>query len=187
MLSLKTKETIELKSAPGVTVTARVLSKSAVMRRDLATVDARRRLSLAQLKSQAMLPVKSATTDEEKAERAKEWAEKIAAFSPDERMAYFLLDEEIGAITQLELRPAAIRAGIVAISGIEIDGAAVTVEQLDKIIDHASDEVLDELYRICEERAGLPEAVAKNSPSPSTSAGPVDGESLSSTVATASA
>jgi hypothetical protein len=184
MLSLKTKETIELKSAPGVTVTARVLSKAAVMRRDLGTVDARRRLSLAQLKSQAMLPVKSATTDEEKAARAKEWAEKIAAFSPDERMTYFLLDEDIAAITKLELRPAAIRAGIVSITGIEIDGAAATIDQ---VTEHASEEVLDELHAICEDRAGLPEDIAKNLPSLSTSAGQVDGESLNSTVATASA
>jgi len=184
MLSLKTKETIELQSAPGVTVTARVLSKAAVMRRDLGTVDARRRLSLAQLKSQEMLPVKDAKTDEQKAARAKDWAEKVAAFSVDDRVAYFLLDEEIAAITKLELRPAAIKHGITAVSGFEVDGAAATIDQL---IEHASDEVLEELYRICEDRAGLHEDIAKNLPSPSTSAGQVDGESLNSTVATASA
>lgn len=186
MLSLKTKETIELKSAPGVTVTARILSRAAVMRRDMGTIDARRRQAIAFAKrAEIFTPPKSdAKTDAGKAAAAKERDELYAALPVEQRLAFEQLTEELITIGDLEIRPAVIRAGIIAVDGLEIDGAAGDVVGM---IEHGSEEMLQEVYEICEARAGLQEDVAKNLQSPTTSPGPVAGENLSTTAASASA
>lgn len=186
MLSLKTKETIELKSAPGVTVTARILSRSAVMRRDMGTIDARRRQAIAFAKrAEIFTPPKSdAKTETEKAAAAKEREEKFNALSFEDQLAYGALTDQLVAIGDLEIRPAAIRAGIAEITGFKVDGETGTLDQL---IEHGSEETLQEVYDICEARAGLQEDVAKNSQSPTTLPGPVAGENPSTTAASASA
>lgn len=71
-----------------------------------------------------------------------------------------------------EMQPAVLRWGLVSVDGLEIDGAAATVESL---IESGPDDLVREIADELDELLGLRGESAKNSESPTTSGAPADG------------
>lgn len=97
------------------------------------------------------------------------------------------VDFEFSLIQAAYLVPAAIRAGLVSIAGVEIAGVAATPESIATNATPELNDLVREIYVECEFGAGLLPVQRKNSQSPIISNEPGTGEKNSSTAATASA
>jgi len=85
-------------------------------------------------------------------------------------------------ILKIDIKPATIRAGLLKIEGLEIDGLAATTESL---IESGPSGLIDEIWSAINNEAGLTEEQRKNSQSPSISAAPEAGQESTTNAATA--
>lgn len=172
MYSFASKKTHESTSCPGVKFTVRVLNEIQRARRDLALIDTRARINELRDKWSGLMPAPKPGAKPEDA--------------PDDLGPHALeivrLSEEAGMIERSVLLPAYIRASLISIEGLEIDGAAATV---DTLIESGRDALLGEIYQACAEAAGLGADETKNSPSPGTSPEAEAGQESSTTAAAA--
>ncbi len=79
---------------------------------------------------------------------------------------YTVLDHEANLIVAKDLQPAYIKAGLLSITGYEVDGKAATI---DAVLTGPNDALLDEIYERCVEASGLSADARKNSQSAGTS------------------
>lgn len=158
MVSIKSKHEHVSTSVPGVTFTVRTLNRIRRSRRDLPILATRQRLSeiLREYK-----PLRKLLT------------EAPAEFTDDQRRQIDALDAEFTWLRDSEIKPADIRAGLVSIDGLEIDGAPATVETLLNATGPEYDALLEEIHEACEAASGLSPAETKNSQSDTTSTGAV--------------
>jgi hypothetical protein len=174
MLSIKTKETKQSTSCEGVSFTIRKLSRIQRSQRDLPIFEQR-------LKADDLMRRFWELTKEREALKAGD----PAAGNLDKEIAS--VDYEFALIQSSHLAPASIRAGLVSITGLEIDGQPATPEMIATNATPELDDLVREIYAECEVASGLTGAQKKNSPSPTTSNEPGIGEATSSTAGPASA
>ncbi len=91
---------------------------------------------------------------------------------------YRRLDAEYSILHQTRIVPAYIRAGLVSIEGLTVEGAAADTEA---ILRAAPDALLDEIFAACVAASDLTEEQRKNWQSPGTSAAPEAGQASSTT------
>jgi len=142
MYSFSSKETYESVTCPGVKFTVRVLNDIQRARRDAKLLSVRARIN--------------------------ELQDKWTATKDNGGSALDLLkiNDEAALLTQSELTPAYIRAGLISVEGLEIDGAPATVEAL---IESGPKALVAEVYDACLKASGLGAEETKNSQSPGTS------------------
>jgi len=165
MFSIKSRTVVESTNCPGVTFTVRRLNKIQRSARDLPVMEARMRYT-------------------EISERYFE-LKAIPEQTPELEREARMIDYEAGLIINQHLKPASVKAALVSISGMEIDGKPVTAESLLADGSPDADALIDEIYAACEIASGLTGVQQKNSQSPSTSPEPGDGETKGSIVETA--
>jgi len=151
MMNFRSTEVHESDAVEGVRFTVRVLNVIQRARRDAEIADQR-------LEFTRLLEEYRALGDEERN-------------SPAGRR----LDYLSGLIADQYLKPASIRAGLVSIEGLSVDGEPVT--DADGLIERGPDALIEEVWLACEAASGLSEEQRKNSSSPGTSAGREDGGS----------
>lgn len=142
MYSFNSKETIESATYPGVKFTVRILNDIQRARRDAKLLDVRARIN----------------------ELQDRWA--VAKDKGDGAIELLKINDEAALLSQSQLKPAYIRAGLVSVEGIEIDGVPATVETL---IESGPVELVNEIYDACVKASGLGAEETKNSQSPGTS------------------
>lgn len=96
------------------------------------------------------------------------------------------VDNEYGLMVLAHMVPASIKAGLVSITGLEINGQPATPELLVTCATPEVNELLSEIYAECEAASGLTSTQKKNSQSPITSSEQMTGDSKSSTAVSAS-
>lgn len=137
--------TRESMSLPGVSFTVRRLNQIERARRDFSIAD--ETLKIAELITRhAQL-----NPGEEK------------RLSPDEAAEVGRINQELDFLVNMHLKPSAIRAGLVSIDGLQIDGEEATTEIL---IARGPRELVEEVWQACQESAGLGDEERKNSQSP---------------------
>jgi hypothetical protein len=164
MISLVSKITAESKTMPGVTFTVRVLNKIQRARRDLPVMAARQKISL-------LIREYGPLQEIPDGERTPEQEARMAA-----------IDAEYSRLQDGEIKPCEIRAGLVSLAGIEIDGKPATADSLIEASGADYDELLDEIATACRSAASLSPAETKNLQSDSTSTEPVGTDSTASGV-----
>lgn len=200
MISLQSKQTIPSKVAPGVSFTVRTLNKIQRAKRDFPIADAVVRFHNTCDEWRSLLPAKWQELQESRVKVAglavdleaiaagsdaavakqselEEASKALAAVNgaivdpPENIKRRAALDYIAGLIKDEHLKPATIRAGLVSIEGLTIDGKSATPEALIGAGDF--DELIDEIYAACEAVSGLNDEARKNLESPTTSTGPV--------------
>jgi hypothetical protein len=91
---------------------------------------------------------------------------------------YRKLDAEYAMLHQTRIIPAYIRAGLVSVEGLTMDGAAADTAA---ILRAAPDAFLDEIFAACFAASDLSEAQRKNSQSPGSSDAPEAGQTSNMT------
>jgi hypothetical protein len=177
--SFETKVVIPSVVAPGIVYTIRRLSKKRRAERDLALAVHNIRLSeLNELARDERAPYADRLAKEVDPVN---WPDYIPV---DVRTKLTDYGEESSNITEIYIKPATIRAGLISIEGLEYDGQKATA---DLLIENGPDEVAQELYAFILIHQGLSVKEQGNSSSSSDSVGPVDGKVPTTTVADASA
>jgi hypothetical protein len=154
MISLKSKNTIESKTVPGVTFTIRTLNRIQRARRDLPVMATRQHLS-GLIREYGPLQENPKRTP-----------------AQDQRLA--LIEAEYSWLQDQEIYPSVMRAGVVSIDGLEIDGKPATADSLIESTGADYDELIEEIYMACSAAAGLTPTETKNSPSDTTSIAQVE-------------
>jgi hypothetical protein len=154
MISLKSKTTIESKAVPGVSYVVRTLNKIQRARRDLPVMATRQHLS-------ALIREYGPLCDN-------------PARTPAQSGRLEQLDAEFAWLQDQEIYPSVIRAGLVSIAGLEIDGQPATADSLIESSGADYDALIEEIYEACVAAAGLTPTEIKNSPSATTSIAPVE-------------
>lgn len=165
MISLKSKSTLESKSTPGVSFTVRTLNKIQRAKRDLLIIETRQQMSALVREYGPLAELETPT--------------------PEQAKRKALIDVEYTWLEDRDLKPALLRAGIVSVEGMEIDGKAVTVDALIESAGADYDALIDEMYTACEAASGLSATETKNSSSDTTSTEQVVPASPDSTVTSA--
>lgn len=166
---LTTSITHESAALEGVKFTVRRLNYLARCERDLAMIADRARLS--ELTRQI-----AAISDEASEGERKPHAGREAEFSR--------LNAEHSMVFRSRLVPAYIRAGLVSIEGVEVDGKPADVASFGA---WATDDLIDEVFAACYAASDLSEAERKNSPLPGSSDGPEAGQPTPTTAGSAAA
>jgi hypothetical protein len=161
MLSIQSKTTAESAVCPGVKFTVRRLNKIQRSARDLPVMEPRMRYTEISERYFELKGLKEPTPETEREAR--------------------MIDYEAGLIINEHLKPASIRAALVSIEGLEIDGKPATADSLLADGSPDTDGLIDEIYAACEIASGLSGTQQKNLQSPSTSVEPADGETGGST------
>ena len=154
MFSFSSKETHDSQACAGVRFTVRILNEIQRARRDAKLLETRARIN----------------------ELRDQWA---AAKDKGTSLDMIKIDDEASLLSQSVVVPAFIRAGMISVDGLEIDGAPATVEAL---IESGPANLVSEIYEACVRASGLNQEESKNSPSPGTSEGPEAGQETSTTV-----
>lgn len=162
-MDFSTTITHESQALPGVSFTVRRLNVIERAKRDAKMLPARSRYSdiLDRMRTLSVDP----DADDYKSAPGKE-NQFNAAWSE-------LIHVENG-----EIRPAYIRAGLVSVDGLTIDGAAPTVEAF---LAGAPDPLIIEVFAACRAASDLQEELRKNSESPTTSDAAADGQASDTT------
>lgn len=183
MVTLSSKEARESQASPGVRYAIRTLNEISRARRDLKLIEARARLSALASELERMpdpdgeLARIRATAADRGCELSDDERDRIDEVESDPatgtiRVKRLRLRHEIDLLVSLELKPAYIRAGLVAIEGLEIDGKPATVET---VLESGGDELIEEIYRACYAASDLSPEQRKNWSSLPISVGPADG------------
>lgn len=155
MHSLKSKFTESSKKYPGVSFTVRNLNTIRRAERD-ATI-ASHRLEYTRLTAERATQFKALAGEDGTAE---ERNARVNALPVDKRLAILKMDEEAQHIYERFIVPNAIRAGLVSIDGIDLDG--VEHPTAEDVIQGAPDDLIEEIYAACVRGSGLTEDEAKN-------------------------
>lgn len=174
MFSVQTQETKKSTTCEGVSFTIRKLSRIQRSLRDLPIFE--QRLKADECSSRFW----ELTAQKEK-------AEKQGTVAPELTAQIASADYEFSLYLVGYLYPASIRAGLVSIDGLEINGQPATPELLVTCATPDLDELVREIYSECEVASGLTVPQQKNLPSPITSNEPVVSEETSSIAVPASA
>lgn len=152
---LKSKITHESKVEPGAKFTVRALNYIQRARRDSGV--SKQRLEYSRMLGQLGRMQKENLGEGDYESRKA----KFDALPETVRQQMDTLSFESANILHEHLIPSALRAGLISIDGLVIEGASVkTVEEL---LESAPDELLDEIYQACEKAAGLTAEERKNS------------------------
>jgi len=144
-MELKPRVTHESTAVPGVRYTVRTLNQIQRAKRDLEVFP--HRAKIAELMAEmGRIP----ENDENFTKRAR-------------------LDMEIGLLINQHMKPAYLRAGLVSIEGVTIDGREASVAD---VIDYGDDALVDEIYAACAVASGITVEQQKNLQSPGTSENP---------------
>lgn len=130
-MNLETSKLHESKVHPGVTFKVKQLNQLERAKRDAAVLDHQHRLS-------DLLSAHGKTEDEQEKRR---------------------IAMDIESIVSVYLKPSIIRAGLLEVSGVTIDGQPATV---DTLLAHAPDTLLEEIMEACAAGAGLTDEQQKN-------------------------
>lgn len=155
--------THQSEALPGVSFAVRRLNYIARSERDLSMLEDRARLT-------AILRRMEAICDGGKIERDDDG--RVTNITAGREHEFRPLDNEYAMIHQTRIVPAYIRAGLLSVEGLEIEGAPATVES---VLKHAPDALLDEVFAACYAASDLSEAQRKNSLSPGSSDAPEAG------------
>jgi hypothetical protein len=178
-MQITSKKTIESVAAPGVSFTVRRLNSSQRSARDLTTMEARRKNSMLAREWRSLLPAMLAdgVTFMDPADDTNE--------ARDKRYA---LDEEYALLLESVLKPASVRAALISIANLSVDDKpVVTAKDFLDVRGPATDDLFDEIYRACEEAAGLTDDERKNLQPPTTSNELAAGETNDTTATPAAA
>lgn len=168
MISIKSKNVIESKAVPGVRFTVRTLNKIQRAARDFPIASARAHIA-------DLLEEYFAIKATPEADRTPGQVERLNAI--DYR--------EYSAVYDAQIVPANLRAGIVSIEGLEIDGAPATAQSLIDSGGADYDALITEMNDACEAASRLTPTETKNSQSDTTSTGQVETDPTTSPVASA--
>jgi hypothetical protein len=171
-MNIETTFTQDSQACPGVRFTMRVLNQYQRSLRDAKLIDARVHVSelsaqlgrvadpdaeILEIRARAKAENRELTDAE--ATRVDQIAADPAAAAP--RIERAVIDHRIALIMNSELKPGYIRASLLAIDGLKIDGEAPK-EPWDAVIQKAPDGLLDELYLAAHLNSGLTQAQEKN-------------------------
>lgn len=152
---LKSKCRFESKAAPGAVFVIRTLNSIQRARRDASIAEQRLEFTRVSAELAALrkaLIGNDGTVEDNRA--------KYDALSIDDKMKLDFLAAKQNSLYEEYVVPANLKAGIVKIEGLKLDGQVVeTVEQLYE----APDALINELYEQCQAAAGLSEEEQKNS------------------------
>lgn len=152
---LTTKRTIESKVHPGCSFTVRTLNTIQRARRD-STVSAAR-LTYTQAHAELETLRKSYIGEGGSAE---ERIERYKALKPEQRVRLDDLMDQERRIYEEKILPAEVKAALLSIIGLEIDGEAITTAEA--FLETAPDELLAEVHDQCINSSGLTEEETKN-------------------------
>jgi hypothetical protein len=107
------------------------------------------------------------------------------ADTPENEKRRRIVDFKAGLIRSQYMVPAYVRAGLVSITGLEIDGKPATADSLLESTGADYDALIEEIYAACEQASGLTGDQRKNSESPTTSSAQVVTEATTSSVTSA--
>jgi hypothetical protein len=157
----------ESAALPGVKFTVRRLNYIARSERDLGMLEDRARLNGIMA-------------------RMRELSEggEIGQPRPGAEQEYRKLDAEYAIIHQTQIVPAYIRAGLVRVEGLTVEGQAADAAA---VLASAPDAFLDELFAACHAASDMSEEQRKNWQSPGSSAVPEAGQTSSTTAPAAGA
>ncbi len=116
---------------------------------------------------------------------SKEFERLNAEDAPETRHSREALNYRANLIFDQYIKPATIRAGLISLEGLEIEGKPATPELLLTATSDACDGLIDEIYAACDKASGLSGETQKNSESPTTSSVGAETNGKSSTAATA--
>jgi hypothetical protein len=156
MISLKSKNTIASKAIPGVSFTVRTLNKIQRARRDLPVMATRQHLA-------GLIREYSPLQD-------------TPDRTPAQSARLDLIEAEYSWLQDQEIYPSVIRAGLVSVDGLEIDGQPATADSLIESTGADYDLLIEEIYQACASAAGLTATETKNSQSATTSTAPVEAD-----------
>lgn len=166
-MQITSRKTIESTAVPGVTFTVRRLNKTQRAKRDGPVMAERLRFSAALREREAIKPI----------------GDPDRILSADLQKEYETVNYEASLLYEEHLMPASVRAALVSIAGLEIDGAAITsASMLLESGTPETDALLDEIYEACESASTLSDEERKNLKSLTTSGEPV-GDKISDTPA----
>ncbi len=183
-MQINATEVIESTIEPGVKYTIRLLNKVARAKRDRPIIQEKATYSDACAAYIEEVKAAGYTLDEEKRWRLAEGKPKPNA-ETEKRIA--LLGDEATAIFNEFIVPASIHAGLVSIEGLAYRGNPVVSADDLLACGSAADDLIDEVYGLCEAAAGLSDKERGEFGSRTTSCAPVPDKSPSSTAGTASA
>jgi hypothetical protein len=155
MHSLKSKFTESSKKYPGVSYTVRNLNTIRRAERDAAI--ASHRLEYTRLTAERATQFKALAGEDGTAE---ERNTRVNALPVDKRLAILKMDEEAQHIYERFIVPNAIRAGLISVDGLDLDG--VEKPTTEDVIQNAPDDLIEEIYAACVRGSGLTEDEAKN-------------------------
>ena len=185
MISLTSKMTMDSKLLPGARVHLRKFNVQNRAHIVLALAEYRAKVNTL-YRQMIPLAIVPDETDETGAVTKPGDSPDVRERKTIERLA---LQTEIAALEDAYIKPALLRAYVVSIDGVELDGEPLSAETL---VSGAHPSFADEVYTFMEANNGLPPFVSSSSPSPSPSltledgATPIDQASLTpSTTATA--
>lgn len=175
----RSKVTRDSEVMPGVRFTVRVLNQIQRARRDSEIVSARIRVSEIAAKlnrlpdpDREILDIRGKATLEDREPTGPE-RESIAAIEArhgvdEARIERARLDHEMACIINTELKPAHIRAALIGIEGLEIEGETLAAPW-DALFAEGPADLIDEIYHASVTASGLTVDQSKNSSSPSPS------------------
>lgn len=171
-MQLTSRNTIESAVAPGVRFTVRRLDSTQRAARDLQTMEARRRSRQLSREWIAIAPMKE---------------DGLTFVDPNQdtqevRTQREPLDEEYTLLLNSVLKPASVRAALISIVNLSIDGRIVTTAK--DFLDSrgpGTDALFDEIWQACEEASGLTDEERKNLQPPTISSELAAGETTDST------
>jgi len=165
-MNLSTTITHASEAVPGVTFVVRRLNYLARCERDLGILEDRSRLS------------EIARSMEMHCEGGDATKPPLAGHEAEHRK----LDAEYSLVYQSRIVPAYLRAGLVSLTGVDVDGAPADAAAF---AGWAPDALLDEMFGACVAASDLAENERKNSSSPGTSGAPEAGPATSTIVGSA--
>ncbi len=160
-MNLSPQQKHESAALPGVSFTVRRLNYIARCERDLALLEDRARMA-------ALIGRMQALCDGDDFTKPRAGAEQ----------EHRRLDAEYAMLHQTRIIPAYIRAGLVSVDGLTVDGAAADTAA---VLAAAPDALLDEIFAACVAASDLSESQRKNWQSPGSSDAPEAGQTSSTT------
>ena len=172
-MNLTSTQTHDSDAIPGVKFTVRRLNYISRCERDLGILTNRSRLGSIMREMEMLCDGGSIERDDDG---------RVTNIAKGKEADFRRLDNEYAMLHQTQIVPAYIRAGLVSVEGLEVDGKAADVAA---VLASAPDALLDEIFAACYAASDLTDAQRKNSQSPGSSDDPEAGLPISTTAASA--
>lgn len=174
-MNLTSTEVHDSTAIPGVKFIVRRLNYISRCERDLGILANRSRLGSIMREMGTLCNGGSVERDDEN---------RATNITKGKELEFRLLDTEYAMLHQTQIVPAYIRAGLVSVEGLEIDGKAADTAA---ILASAPNDFLDEVFSACHAASDLTDAQRKNSQSPGSSDAPEAGQPMPTIVESAAA